>query len=50
MSKYHLEQQVKDNIYHAFNLYKNILIATLKFPNFNQFFIIFNNNKYYRKF
>ena len=44
-----LGQQAKDNTYHAFNQYKKIVIATLKFPDFNQFFIIFNHNKYYRK-
>ena len=45
-----LRQQAKDNLYHAFNLYKKIIIATLKFPNLNQFSMIFNHNKSYRKF
>ena len=47
--KYSLGQQAKDNTYHAFNQYKKIVIATLKFPDFNQFSMIFNKNKYYKK-
>ena len=46
-----LGQQEKNNTYYAFNQDKKIVITTLKFPDFNQFSIIFfNHNKYYRKF
>ena len=44
-SIFFLGQQAKDKIYHAFNLYKKIVIATLKFPNVNQFSIIFIQSK-----
>ena len=48
--KYSLGQQAKDKTYHAFNQYKKIVIARLKFPDFNQLSMIFNQNEYYRKY